>query len=570
MFLIYDWEFYAHELYTPDDFKTGKPNSFMEYVSIGERTSMTDKAAFGKGTYRLNIILPDDEREYALLLPEIFSSYDLYINNKLKLKMGDNDKKNVEIQDRMVTFDAAGSTQIILSVSNYSHFYSGMVYPPTFGSQWAINTMRGIKLMLLLAIFLCAFICFVISIYMELILKQPRLIVFTLLSIIVAFYSGISILHYFFAASSELIYSIKLLSGCLVYTFTIALHNRICKVHKIADRVMLSVSVFVCILAVALGLFSADISIGIRELISNVLGAYKWLCGIYLIVSAIMYARDMLPLVFGTVFFGMSLVFDRLYPVYEPIYGGYFVEISYLVLMLCLAFIQWNSVADAIVFKLTFDEEQRQMCKQIDIHKNHYRELSSNIENIRQAYHDMRHHLRVMQNYIKSKNYTALSDYINSFEENMYISPTVSYCKNLTIDALLNYYAGLCKLNSICFDVKFDVPETILFPDTDITILLGNLLENALEACQRQQDSNKFINVRGKCSKDNLLISITNSYDGRVKRINEDFVSRKRHGGGMGIKSVNSIVDKYSGIIDFEINETFSVYVNIVKDNVAY
>ncbi len=443
IFLIYDWEFYADELYIPEDFKNGRPDSYMEYVSIGERMSMTDKSAFGRGTYRLNLILPDEEREYALLLPEIFSSYDLYINDRLKLKMGDCERKITEIQRRMVTFDASGSTQIILNVSNYSHYYSGMVYPPAFGSQQALNTMRGIDILLILAVFVCAFICFIISIYMELILKQPKLIVFALLSLAAGIYSGTALVHYFFTVSSELIYAVKLLSGYIIYTFTIAMHNRICRVSKTTDYITLAVSAFICILAAALALFSADISIGGRELISNILGAYKWLCGIYLIVSAVMYARDCMPIVFGTVFFGMSLVFDRIYPVYEPVYGGYFTEVSFLVLILCLSLIQWNNVADAIVFKLTFDEEQRQMCRQIDIHKNHYRELSSNIENTRKAYHDMRHHLRVMQNFLKSKNYTALSDYMDGFEENMYIAPPLFYCKNLTVDALLNYYSGL-------------------------------------------------------------------------------------------------------------------------------
>ncbi len=133
----------------------------------------------------------------------------------------------------------------------------------------------------------------------------------------------------------------------------------------------------------------------------------------------------------------------------------------------------------------------------------------------------------------------------------------------MTIDALLNYYSQICDRNNIHFDVKFEAASLIPFPDTDITIILGNLLENAFEACLRQEDNNKFISVKGKCIKDNLFINISNSFNKKIKVINGKFLSSKKQGEGIGIKSINSIVDKYGGIVDFEINDIFEVLVNI-------
>ncbi len=49
-FLIYDWEYYPDNIYTPSDFSSGRPPSYMEYISIGERTSANRNSAFGKGS----------------------------------------------------------------------------------------------------------------------------------------------------------------------------------------------------------------------------------------------------------------------------------------------------------------------------------------------------------------------------------------------------------------------------------------------------------------------------------------------------------------------------------------
>ncbi len=568
VFLIYDWEFYGDKFYTPDDFKNGKPDSFMEYISIGERTSITEDSAFGKGTYRLNLFLPDENVKYAVLFPEIYSSYNLYINDNLELKMGDIDKKNKEIQSRLVTFNASGQTQILLNVYSESHYYSGMVYPPVFGNPKNINIMRGFNIFILMIIFMFSFICFVISIYMNLTLKLLKMSVFIFISFAVSLYIGLNLTRYFFAFSSELIYIISITVWYLIYTFVISAHNKILSISGFYNTFSIFISAAVCFSILTFSLFSNYISIYGREIISDILEYYKWCFAVYLIITSLFFEKYNLKenaiLLFGNIFFAVSLIFDRIYPVFEPIYGLWFTEISVFVLIVCVGLIQWNNITDAVIFKLTFSEEQRQMKRQIDIHKNHYYELSKNIENTRKSQHDMKHHLRVIRNFLEEKNYDELSEYMDSFEKTIYIETPILYCKNVIIDALFKYYSQICAKNDIRFNVKFETEAETYFPDTDITIIFGNLLENAFEACLSQNVENKFINVKGSCIKGILFLSISNSFGGTVKRINNNFMSSKRQGEGIGIKSVNSIVDKYNGVIDFEINDVFEVFINII------
>lgn len=115
----------------------------MEYVTIGERTSITKESAFGKGTYRLNLILPETEQGYMLYLPEIFNCYRLYEGSELLLNVGNIETCETEIQNRAVTFTASGNVQLIIAVNSNSHFYSGMIYPPTFGTPLSATQQEG-------------------------------------------------------------------------------------------------------------------------------------------------------------------------------------------------------------------------------------------------------------------------------------------------------------------------------------------------------------------------------------------------------------------------------------------
>lgn len=102
-FLIKDWEFYEDALLTPTYFKnqTSLPN--MKYISIGDTesayTSQTKNNIF-IGTYRMKINFPEKEGFYALEMPQVYSAYELYINDKLYLKVGDIHNYKAQIQNR--------------------------------------------------------------------------------------------------------------------------------------------------------------------------------------------------------------------------------------------------------------------------------------------------------------------------------------------------------------------------------------------------------------------------------------------------------------------------------------
>lgn len=109
------------------------------YRSIGETSDLEAGRGHGCGTYRLT-----------LLLPEIFSAYRLFISGRQVLQLGvpETEGYRPALGARMVTFSASGPTEVLLAVSDYSGVYSGLTYPPAFGTARAVLAAREARLLI--------------------------------------------------------------------------------------------------------------------------------------------------------------------------------------------------------------------------------------------------------------------------------------------------------------------------------------------------------------------------------------------------------------------------------------
>ncbi|MEG7531583.1 MAG: ATP-binding protein, partial [Hungatella sp.] len=98
-------------------------------------------------------------------------------------------------------------------------------------------------------------------------------------------------------------------------------------------------------------------------------------------------------------------------------------------------------------------------------------------------------------------------------------------------------------------------PDELIVPTFDIAVILGNVLDNALEAVVRT--SNRWIDIKIKYTKGRLIVEVNNSYDGIVKKHMDRYLSckedSKNH--GMGIKSIQTVLQKYDGIMQITHDE---------------
>lgn len=200
---------------------------------------------------------------------------------------------------------------------------------------------------------------------------------------------------------------------------------------------------------------------------------------------------------------------------------------------------------------------------QITAQKKQMELLQGMIQETSRFRHDIRHHFLAIDGFLEKDDTDGLKKYIRQSITLLPAQMSEIYCENVAINALLCYYKEQAERGQIktCFCIL--LPKSSPIPDTELCIIIGNLLENAIEACQRMKSQDKFINVNISTASGALLtIQASNSYEGTIQRTNGgSFLSSKGKGRkGIGISSVISITEKYDGISKVEYkNQVFKI-----------
>ncbi|MDO5132765.1 MAG: ATP-binding protein [Eubacteriales bacterium] len=182
-----------------------------------------------------------------------------------------------------------------------------------------------------------------------------------------------------------------------------------------------------------------------------------------------------------------------------------------------------------------------------------YDDLNKRIAAARQGRHDLRHHIVTMENMLNAGNVSELRQYLSDMTDRYQLDGALTYCSNTTVNGILMYFANEAKEQGIDYKVNIGIPENIPISKTDLSIIFGNLIENAVEACQKQNAGERKIQVRGQTSKNTFTLTIDNTYEtAPVRDKRGRFRSMKHSGMGIGTESVKSIVERYKGVIEFE------------------
>lgn len=183
--------------------------------------------------------------------------------------------------------------------------------------------------------------------------------------------------------------------------------------------------------------------------------------------------------------------------------------------------------------------------------------IQQRVEETMRIRHDFRHTFIALKACLDENDYDGMEAFLNRYIYSLDSLRPISYCDNVVINTIVSYYAALSRDNGISFSHSVQLNENLPFSDTDTCIILGNLLENAVEACQRQTQEYRHIRLRlhavHGCA---LVIIVENSYNGMVCRRDNAFLSTKaRNRKGIGISSILDIVSKYNGVPQFEYDE---------------
>lgn len=193
---------------------------------------------------------------------------------------------------------------------------------------------------------------------------------------------------------------------------------------------------------------------------------------------------------------------------------------------------------------------------QNDLVDKHYEEVENMYRTMRAWKHDYHNHVQAIEAYISLGQIEELGKYLDEMHAGLKEMEVLLHTGNVKADAILNSKIALMKSYDILVDVTAVVPKDIPIKGTELSVLIGNLLDNAMEACLRIDDKSKrFVRIYIDILKDQLYISVTNSMDGKAKRIGNTFMSMKNAGHGFGLGSVDKIVKKYGGYINRQTEE---------------
>ena len=189
---------------------------------------------------------------------------------------------------------------------------------------------------------------------------------------------------------------------------------------------------------------------------------------------------------------------------------------------------------------------------QSDLMKNHITEVEHIYSQIRGWRHDYHNHMQVLKAHLYMEQYDSIEVYLDNLAADLSQVDTIIKSGNVMIDAILNSKLSLARAREIRINAKAMVPKALSISEIDLCIIIGNLLDNAMEASQRLPDSkDRFIRVYIDIIKTHLYISVSNSLEGAVMRSGQAYLSTKEQPGhGFGLMRIDKIAEKYGGYIN--------------------
>lgn len=193
---------------------------------------------------------------------------------------------------------------------------------------------------------------------------------------------------------------------------------------------------------------------------------------------------------------------------------------------------------------------------QITMQKEYYDNLSEQMNEIRGIKHDIRHFISVTKSLSDEGRYDKLKLFLNEYAEKIETDQLPVFCENIIANSILGYYCLKARKDGILFHCACSIKKKLSMSDTDLCVVLGNALENAIEACGNLDNSKmRFISMEARTMNGQMLMKIENSYNGCLKVKDDSYISTKNgefH--GIGMKNIKNVMENCGGLVKTEHN----------------
>ena len=198
---------------------------------------------------------------------------------------------------------------------------------------------------------------------------------------------------------------------------------------------------------------------------------------------------------------------------------------------------------------------------------DYYDLLREQNENSKILIHDITKHLKTIKQLSEDKD-SNIAQYISEIVNDFSIMNPIDYCNNPTVNLITHRYYEICKKNNINFTISIKNANIDFTKEHDITALLDNLLENAVESALMTNE--KFIDFSISTRNSNfVIIKISNSCNKKPKYIDGTLVSSKSTSGmhGIGTRSIKRVVEKYNGNLEMKFDSNTNTFTSTIGIN---
>lgn len=212
-----------------------------------------------------------------------------------------------------------------------------------------------------------------------------------------------------------------------------------------------------------------------------------------------------------------------------------------------------------------YEKEKTVYAQQLEIIAGNTVEQKKMMEEFHEEKHNLINELIVLKEGIERDDKTSVIDHLNKIINNCHNVEIISNSGNSTVDAIINFKYAVASEYGIDFGLKIFIPDKLPIEQCDIGVVLGNAIDNAIEAvkiCKRKQ---KIIEISMGVKKEAWIMVIKNPYEHEIKKDRDERIistKHEKHRHGYGLKSIMRIAEEYQGevIIDTE-NGIFSLTV---------
>lgn len=184
-------------------------------------------------------------------------------------------------------------------------------------------------------------------------------------------------------------------------------------------------------------------------------------------------------------------------------------------------------------------------------HRHH--EVLKHVDEVRMMRHDLRHHVRIASMLLNEGNLEALRTFLGDMACDKRLCNSIVYSDNHISDLVAHHAMLVAQEANISLSIRCALPKAFWVSDADLCILLGNLTDNALNACRMQAEGARTVLLTTVVRSHEAIVYVENSCGDAVL----DTPDRRQEAGispsgGYGLQSVRSIAEKYNGIALFE------------------